>query len=132
MLKMIPLFFVLLLAYFALCIVEFFPVYLHVVMLDLQLPSGVAWQPTYGDGFLGLGLLVLSMEIYKSTNTSDSSIIEHVLSTMVLVIYLVAWLVEPWAGNSYFAMLALMSIIDVTTGFTVSIAVARRDFQIGA
>ena len=131
MLKMIPLFFLLLLGYFSLHAVGFFPEYLYVSMFTIELPSGEIWQPTYGDAFMILGLGTLFVEVYKSTQTTDSSIVEHVLSTMVLIIFLVLWLIEPWAGNTYFAMLALMSLFDVTAGFTVTIAVARRDFQVG-
>ncbi len=82
-----------------------------------------------------LGLLTLYIEIFKSTRTTSISIVDHTLSTIVFVAYLVSWMIFPWTigdkSNSVFLFLAVMSFIDVIAGFTITIAAARRDMSFG-
>jgi uncharacterized membrane protein len=59
------------------------------------------------------------------------SIVDHTLSTFVLVGFLVSWLIFDWAGNSVFLILTVMSFLDVIAGFTITIASARRDLSLG-
>lgn len=126
----IPVSLYVLLAYWGFHQLGVFPADLDQAVLAVQLPSGAIWQPSYGDLMLVLGLVALFIEIFKSTRTTDTSIIDHVLSTFVLTGYLVMWLIDPWAGNSYFLLLTLMALIDVIAGFTVTIAAARRDIEV--
>ena len=77
-----------------------------------------------------LGIVALYIELFKSTRTSSISIIDHTLSTFVLVGFLVSWMIFPWAGNSIFLILTFMSFLDVIAGFTITIAAARRDFAV--
>lgn len=130
MAEIIPVSLYVLLAYWGFHVLGVFPDDLNQAIYATQLPSGAIWRPTYGDLMLVLGLFALFIEIFKSTRTTDTSIIDHVLSTFVLTGYLVMWLIDPWAGNSYFMLLALMALIDVIAGFTVTIAAARRDIEV--
>jgi hypothetical protein len=130
-LQYIPLFALFLLSYWGLHALDFFPLKLNYVVLDVQLPSGAVWKPTYGDLFLIFGILALFVELFKSTRTSATSIADHILSTFVLVGFLVCWLIFPWAGNSYFIILTMMSFLDVIAGFTITISAARRDMSLG-
>jgi uncharacterized membrane protein len=108
---------------------------LNDVLFHLELPSGAFWKPTWGDFVVLIGLLTLYIEIFKSTRTSSVSIIDHTLSTITFVGFLVSWMVFPWTmgdkSNSSFLLLAVMSFIDVVAGFTITIAAARRDFLMG-
>jgi len=92
-------------------------------------------HPTWGGLITLIGLIVLYIEIFKSTRTSQISIVDHTLSTIVFVAFLVSWIVFPWTagekGDSTFLLLTIMSFIDVIAGFTITIAAARRDFGIG-
>jgi hypothetical protein len=45
-------------------------------------------------------------------------------------VFLVEFIVVPAAGTAVFALLGLMSLIDVMAGYAISIAVARRDLNI--
>jgi hypothetical protein len=82
-----------------------------------------------------IGLITLYIEIFKSTRTSSISIVDHTLSTIVFVAFLVSWMILPWTagdkGDSTFLLLTIMSFIDVIAGFTITIAAARRDFGLG-
>lgn len=128
--EVIPVSLYVLLAYWGFHVLGVFPADLNQIVYATQLPSGAIWRPTYGDLMLVIGLVALFIEIFKSTRTTDTSIIDHVLSTFVLTGYLVMWLIDPWAGNSYFMLLALMAFIDVIAGFTVTITAARRDIEV--
>jgi hypothetical protein len=84
------------------------------------------------DAFMVGGVLVLYLEIFKSTGTGMASVIDHTLSMLVFIAFLVEFLVVGACGTSAFFALTLMSLLDVIAGFTVSIVAARRDFAIGS
>ena len=88
------------------------------------------WTMNLGELLIVLGLLALFIEIVKSTRTTMSSVLDHSLSTLVFIAFLVEFITVPGAGNSIFFVLALMSLMDVMTGFTVTILAARRDLSV--
>jgi len=96
-------------------------------VFHLTMVSGVLWQLSWGDLLLVLGLACLFVEVIKSTNTGRSSIVEHMLSTAVFVIYLVEFLLVGAAASSVFFLLMMMSLVDVVAGFSISITGAGRD-----
>lgn len=130
--KFIPLFSFLLAGFWGLHQFGYFPEKLNDVIHHFQLPSGAIWKPTWGDIVVLVGLITLYVEIFKSTRTSSISIVDHTLSTIVFVAFLVSWMIYPWTigdkSNSTFLLLTVMSFIDVIAGFTITIAAARRDF----
>jgi hypothetical protein len=90
-----------------------------------------AWSLTAGDLMLVLGLVCLFFEVLKSTNTGRSSVMEHMLSTVVFIIFLVEFLLVGACASSVFFILMMMAIFDVVAGFTVSITGAGRDVTMG-
>lgn len=96
-------------------------------MLSIPMPSGMPWAITAGDLLLVVGIMLLFFEVLKSTNSARSSIIEHMLSMVVFVLFLVEFLLVGAASSSVFFLLMVMSLIDVVAGFTVSITSASRD-----
>ena len=104
---------------------------LNLQLFSVHLPSGQLWAPTVGVVVILLGLITLYIELFKSTRTSSVSIVDHTLSTFVLVGFLVSWLIFEWAGNSVFLILTVMAFLDVIAGFTITIASARRDLSLG-
>ncbi len=133
--KFFPLFAVLLAAFWGLHQLGHFPDKLNDVLFYIRLPSGAFWKPTWGDLVVLVGLVTLYIEIFKATRTSSISIVDHTLSTIVFVAFLVSWMIFPWTigekSNSTFLLLTVMSFIDVIAGFTITIAAARRDFAYG-
>ena len=75
------------------------------------------------------GVLILYVELFKSTRSNVSSIIEHVLSMIVFIIFLIEFLVVKGFGNATFFLLMMFSLLDVVGGFTISISTARRDID---
>jgi hypothetical protein len=96
-------------------------------LLTIPMVSGQPWSLTSGDLLLVIGLVCLFFEVLKSTNTGRSSVVEHMLSVVVFVVFLVEFLLIGAAASSVFFILMMMSIVDVVAGFTVSITGAGRD-----
>lgn len=99
-------------------------------IFNLTLPSGRVWAFTLSDFFLVLGLVLLYLEILKSTRTGRGQIVEHIVSMVVFVGCLLLFLLVPQTGTTTFLMITAMAAIDVVAGFTVSIVAARRDLEI--
>jgi hypothetical protein len=57
-------------------------------------------------------------------------VLDHTLSTVVFVVFLIQFLTMAGCGTSTFFALGLMALLDVIAGFTVSIVAARRDFGV--
>jgi hypothetical protein len=99
--------------------------------MSMTLPSGATWTLTTGDLLIALGVIILYIEIFKATRTSSDSIIEHGISMIVFVAFIIEFIVVKNAGTSTFFILTLMSMLDVIGGFTVTISSARRDMSLG-
>jgi hypothetical protein len=100
-------------------------------VMSLDLVSGANWSLTSGDLLLLLALVLLFVEVIKSTRTGTQSIIDHGFSAVIFVIYLVEFLVVPAAATSLFFACMAMSFIDLVAGFSVSIRAAGRDVNLG-
>ena len=100
---------------------------LQAVLLQTTLLSGAAWPFSVADLLLTLALVALAGEIIKSTRSSNASIIDHALSMLVFVAFLLEFIAWGPAGTSTFFLMTIMSFIDVMAGFTVTISSARRD-----
>ena len=69
-------------------------------------------------------------DVVKSTRTSNSSVVDHLLSTFVFVAFLVEFLLVKGAAHSVFFTLMLIALVDVLSGFSVSIRAAGRDVNL--
>jgi hypothetical protein len=96
-------------------------------LFSIPMPSGMPWAVTAGDLLLVVGIVMLFIEVLKSTQTARNSIIEHMLSMVLFVLFLIEFLLVGAASSSVFFLLMVMSLIDVVAGFTVSITSASRD-----
>jgi len=97
-------------------------------LLKFGMTSGVAMRLDAGDLVVLAGLVLLYMEIFKATRTSNASILDHVASLAVFVVALVEFLLLPRFAHGAFLSLLAMTLIDVIAGFTVTLSSARRDF----
>ena len=96
-------------------------------LVTIPMVSGQPWAMTSGDLLLVVSLACLFFEVLKSTNTGRTSVIEHMLSTVLFVVCLIEFLLVGPAACSVFFILMMMTIFDVVAGFTVSITSAGRD-----
>ncbi len=100
-------------------------------VFDLAMISGQVWDFTWRDLMVVFGIVCLFGEVLKSTNTSSRAIVNHILSTLVFIAYLVEFLVVGFAAESVFFILTALALFDVLAGLTISIKAARRDLSVG-
>lgn len=96
-------------------------------LFSIHMVSGTDWSLTWGDLMLLIGIICLFFEVLKSTNTGRSSLIEHMLSTVLFIVFLVEFILLGAAASSTFFLLMAMSFVDVVAGFSISITGAGRD-----
>ena len=96
-------------------------------LLQIRMVSGTEWSITWGDLMLLIGIICLFFEVLKSTNTGRSSLIEHMLSTVLFIVFLIEFILAGAAASSAFFLLMAMSLVDVVAGFSISITGAGRD-----
>jgi hypothetical protein len=101
-------------------------------IFKIHLLSGGDWVFTWGDLILLVTLILLFIEIVKSTFTTTSTLIDHALSMVVFMAIGAEFLIVPQAASSIFFLIMVASLIDVIGGYTIGIRVARRDLNIGA
>lgn len=100
------------------------------VVFSVPMQSGAIWDITAGDFLIALSLVFLFFEVLKATSTSQRSLFDHLLSTVVFVAALVEFLLIKQAATSVFATLLMISLVDVLGGWSVSVRSARRDFTV--
>lgn len=125
MLKSIPLLAVVLIIYNLIAFIT--PATLTSTIIDTRLVSGAQWIFVVNDLLVFIAIILLYIEIIKSTQTSTSSIVDHVLSMLVFIVFLMEFILVPQVGNSTFFLIMMISFIDVIAGFTITISTARRD-----
>lgn len=93
-------------------------------------PMGtVHWVVSFGDLLVLLSLILLFIELLKSTSTGTAAIFNHALSMLVFIICLVEFLLHPAFATSVFFTIMIMSLLDVLAGVVVTIIAARRDVE---
>jgi hypothetical protein len=97
----------------------------------LSMPSGDGFSLSTAELLLGMGLLLLYLELLKATRTSSASVVDHVLSMALFVVALLEFLLLPGFGTGAFGLIVLLTLIDVVAGFTITISTARRDIGFG-
>jgi hypothetical protein len=97
---------------------------------SIHLMSGQDWTVTPEDVLLAFAILLLAVEIMKSTRIGMRAIIDHVLSMILFIVMLVEFLLVKQAGTSTFFILMVISMVDVMAGFIVTARTAQRDIEI--
>ena len=101
-------------------------------LVHIPLMSGVSWSVTISDLMILLALVMLFFETLRSAQPArTSTITNHIISTILLIIYVVEFIVVPVAGDSLFFVLTAIALFDVVAGFTISIRTAQRDISFG-
>lgn len=100
-------------------------------LFDVSMISDGVWSMTLADLMVVIALVFLFAEILKSTSTSTASIVDHMLSLVVFVLFLVEFLLVRGAATSLFFVLMVIALVDVMAGFTVSLRTASRDVNFG-
>jgi hypothetical protein len=85
---------------------------------------------SFSDILLTVGLLLLFVEILKSTRTGNRAIMDHILSFVLFIVMLGEFMIIRAAATSTFFLLTVMAVVDVLAGFSVTIRAAQRDIGI--
>ena len=96
---------------------------------QFRLASGAEIAITAGDLIVGGSILILLIEMVKAARLSRRSIVDHILSMVLFVAMLIEFLLVPEVGTATFLLLLVVSFVDVTAGFAVSIRAAQRDIS---
>jgi hypothetical protein len=101
-------------------------------VFTINMVSGLPWSLTMHDLMVLIALLMLFFETLRSAAPArGATITNHIVSTIVLVVYIVEFLVVAVAANSLFFVLTAIALFDVVAGFTISIRTAQRDVTFG-
>lgn len=100
-------------------------------LFTIQMASRAGWAVSLGDLLLAASLVVLFVELLKSTTSRRIAIINHSLSMVLFILCLVEFLLFPAFATSTFFLVSLMVLLDVLAGFIVTIVAARRDVDFG-
>src|SRR5580658_7989418 len=96
----------------------------------VHMVSGQDWVLTWEDLLLAFTILLLAVEILKSTRMGMRSIVDHVLAMALFIGMLVEFLLVRQAGTSTFFLLTMIGLVDVLVGFIVSIRSSQRQVEI--
>ncbi len=96
----------------------------------IHMMSGQDWVLTWEDMLLAFAILLLAVEMLKSTRMGMRSIVDHVLAMALFIAMLVEFLLVRQAGTSTFFLLMMISLVDVLVGFIVSIRSSQRQVEI--
>ena len=96
----------------------------------VHMMSGQDWVLTWEDLLLAFAILLLAVEIIKSTRMGMRSIVDHVLAMALFIVMLVEFLLVQRAGTSTFFLLTIIGLVDVLVGFIVSIRSSQRRVEV--
>ena len=100
------------------------------VLVTIPMTSGARWAVSLGDLIIFISLVVLFIELLKSTRSRETAIINHSLSMILFIACLVEFLLLPGFGASSFFLLTTMVLLDVLAGFIVTIVSSKRDIDL--
>ena len=100
-------------------------------LFSVPMISGARWVFSLGDLLILLTMLLLFIELIKSTYTSSLQMVDHGLSMLVFIACLVEFLLVRQATSSVFFFIMVAALIDVVAGALIGIRTARRDLNIG-
>ena len=101
------------------------------LVISLQMLSGADWTMTVADLLIVIALVFLFVEILKASRNGRGSLLNHMLSMLVFIAYLVEFLLVRDAATQTFFILMTITLVDVVGGFAVAIRSAGRDVSIG-
>src|SRR5438046_2524886 len=92
--------------------------------IDIRMFSSDLWHFGFGDLLVLVALMMLFIEIVKSTRTTAREIINHALSMLVFVVAIVCFITLKGFSTSTFFLITVMTLFDVVAGYTISIVAA--------
>lgn len=95
-------------------------------IVTVPLMSGARWALSVGDAIAMLTLICLFVELMKAARRRGSSIADQSLSTIVLIICVIQFMMIEKAATSVFLIITMAAFIDVISGFFIALRAPRR------
>ena len=105
------------------------PERMSAALFNIRTHAHTEWPVSFADLLLAGALVVLFIELLKSTTSRQVAIINHSLSMILFIVCLVEFLLFPAFATSAFFLLTLMVLLDVLAGFIVTIVASRREID---
>lgn len=99
-------------------------------LFSIRMLSGAEMSFSISDLLLVFSILLLFIEVMKSTRTGTRSIIDHMLSLLLFIVMMGEFIISPLAATSTFLILTVLCLVDVIAGFSISIRAAQRDVSV--
>jgi hypothetical protein len=93
--------------------------------------SGDDWRFSVGDMLVTFALLLLFVEILKSTRTTARQLVNHGLSVLTFIVALVEFIILHGFATTTFFLIIVMTLIDVVAGYTISVIAAEHNLALG-
>lgn len=101
-------------------------------LFSVPMVSGAEWSVKLQDVMILLAVVLLFFETLRSAQPArGSTITNHIVSTVILIVYIIEFIAVPVAATSLFFALTIIALFDVVAGFTISIRTAQRDIAFG-
>jgi len=94
-------------------------------LLAVPMPSGARWSARLGDILVVFAIAMLCIEMLRAVAPSPGAVLNRILSTVVLVVYVAEFLAADVAAHSVFVILMAIALADAVAGY--AIRRARRD-----
>ena len=101
------------------------------VMFSVPIVSGATFSLTVSATIVLMALFLLGVEVVKAARIGAGSVADHILATLLFVVFLLEFLLVPQAATSTFLVLMAIALVDLLCGFAVSLKSATRDVSIG-
>jgi len=95
-------------------------------VVAIPLMSGARWSLSIGDAIVLLTLFLLFIELMKAARRRGSSLADQALSTIILIICVIQFLMVEKAATSVFFVITVAAFIDVIAGFFIALRAPRR------
>jgi hypothetical protein len=99
-------------------------------LFAMPLPSGAVLRFLFSDFVLLIGLMLFFVELMISTRPTQTSLINHGFSMALFILCGVLFLLVAKCGTMTFFLLTVLTLIDVVSGYSISIITARRDLTV--
>jgi hypothetical protein len=99
-------------------------------LFSVHMLSGADMNFSISDLLLVFAILLLFVEVMKSTRVGTRSIVDHMLSLLLFIVMMGEFIITPRAATSTFLILTVLCLVDVIAGFSITIRAAQRDISV--
>src|SRR5271155_5491660 len=90
-------------------------------LFRLTLISGTEWSVTLSDLLLGIGILLLLLEVLKGARPGAKYLTDHLLSLIVFGAAVAEFLLWPRFASSTYFLLTLLALVDFLSGVALRV-----------